>query len=160
MKSLAIIWLSLWVNLLCGQQYLYIQKQGKVPYKRLAVNDVLSLRTQDSKDWVEGKVTGISGKSVVINDVAYTLSDIEAMRTFNPLMKIGGTSLMAGGVLFSGLAVVNRLGSGDRPLLRNGQIITSAALLGTGGLLRWTSRKTYKKDKGWSFKVIDLENVE
>lgn len=140
-----------------SQQYLYLVKKGDTPYKRLTIGDNLKLKTSETDGWVNGRISAISAKSITLGRVTYPYAEIEAMRTYNSLMKTGGYALGIGGVMFTGIAFFNRSVNGDTPLLYPGQIITGAILVTSGYIMYLCSRKTYRKSNGWQFKVIDLE---
>ncbi len=139
-----------------AQQYIYLVKKGNTPYKRLGISDPIRIKTYEGGKWIEGRISNISTKSITLGRVSYPISEIEAMRTYSSLMKTGGYTLGVGGIFFTGIALFNRAINEDRPLLYPGQIITGGALVGTGYLLYLFSRKTYKVENGWQFKVIDL----
>jgi hypothetical protein len=140
-----------------AQQYLYLVKKGETPYKRLGISDALKIKTAEDGEWVSGRISAISAESITLGKVTYAFSEIEAMRTYNSLMRTSGYTLGIGGVMFTGIALFNRAANGDTPLLYPGQIVTGAVLLGSGYILYLCSRKTYKKEDGWQYKVIDLE---
>lgn len=142
-----------------SQSYLYLQKNNEVPYKRLGLYDTVIFKT-DSSEWVGGKIHSISNEVIRIDGVDYLLADIVGFRTHNELIYLGGTAMAIAGVGFTGIALVNRTVNGDTPLLRPGQIVFGAALSGAGLLVRWLSRKTYLRDKGWHWKVISLDNLD
>ncbi len=140
-----------------SQQYLYLKRPGEVPQKRLEINDALKIKMQDSPVWVSGKITSISSKSLTINEKVYPLSDITAMRTYNQMLRFGGSAFFIGGLMFTGIIFTNRVINDDEPLLRPGQIILGSSLIAGGGIMRWLSRKTYRSSDGWRFEVIDLD---
>lgn len=139
-----------------GQQYLYLVKKGDTPYKRLALYDEIRIKTSEEGKWVKGLIQGISTKTITVGKVTYPFSEIEAMRTYNSLLKLGGYALGTGGIMFTGIAAFNAGINGDTPILYPIQIIAGVALLSSGYIVYAFSRKTYKKDKGWQYKVIDL----
>lgn len=141
-----------------SQRYLYIQKGNEVPYKRLSLYDPITFRT-DSSGWVDGRIQAISVENIRINGKDYLLADIQGFRTHHELIYIAGTALGAGGILFTGISIFNRGINGDRPLVRSRQLLWGAALTGSGLLIRWLSRKTYLRDKGWHWKVIALDKI-
>lgn len=142
-----------------SQQYLYLKKKGEVPYKRLALYNSIKIQTEEGGDWVEGKITAINEKSITVGTTSYPLKEIKAMRTYNHLLRLGGTAIAGGGILFSGIAFFNRTTNGDNPLLTPGQINFGIGMLAGGLVIRWLSRKTYKAEKGWTWEVINLNKT-
>lgn len=140
-----------------AQQYLYLVKKGNTPYKRLGISDPIKIRTAEDGDWISGRISAISAESITVGKLTYAFAEIDAMRTYNSLLRSGGYTLAIGGVMFPGIALFNRAVNGDTPLLYPGQIITGGILIGSGFVMYLFSRKTYEKEDGWQFKVIDLE---
>ncbi len=139
-----------------GQQYLYLVKKGDTPYKRLGINEPLYIKTTEDGAWVKGLIKEISTESITVGKVTYPFSEIEAMRTYSSLLKTTGYALGIGGVMFTGIAAFNATINNERPILYPVQIVTGVLLLSGGYIAYLSSRKTYKKDKGWQYKVIDL----
>jgi len=158
-KILCLLLLScLSVNLL-GQQFLYIKKEHAPPVYRLTLNEVLQFKTADSDNFVEGRVTHISTEHLGLNEVLYSLEDIVVIRRYQQFTKAAGTGLGAAGLLYPVLASVNQVINFRRPLLTDGQAIASASMLGSGLILRWMSRKTYRKEDGYIWEVIDFQKL-
>jgi hypothetical protein len=141
-----------------SQQYLYLVKKGNTPHKRLGIHDPLQIKTSEDGNWIKGHINSISEKSITLGNRTYPFSEIEAMRTYNGLVRTTGYAIGLGGIMFTGIAAFNRGVNGDQPLLFPVQIVTGAVLLGSGYVVYLLSRKTYKKEDDWQFKVIDLND--
>lgn len=139
-----------------GQQYIYFQKDNDIPHKRIAKHEEVTFRPADEKEWIKGRLQEINEESITVNNRIYPLKKIEAFKTHHELVYLGGTAMGAAGLLFTGIAFFNRLINGDRPLLTEGQMIFGAGMIAGGLLVRWLARKTYEKEDGWQWKVIDL----
>jgi len=155
-RFLTILLITVGINL-PAQQYLYLKQTGEIPYKRLKVNDPIKIRVAKSPEWISGKITSIETSVIEINKTAYKLASIEAVRTYNEMLKLSGSTFLVGGVLFTGIVLINGLINSDSPLIRQGQVVFGSAMVSGGLLVRWLSRKTYHKSKGWQFEVIDLD---
>lgn len=141
---------------LYSQQYLYLQKGNEVPYKRLSLKDPVKIKTAEGDHWISGFLEEITSESINVGGVVYPYKEIVAFRTYSDLMRISGTALAAGGVLLTGIVVVNNLINNEGLTISKGEGIVAASMLGSGLILRWASRKTYKKEDGWKWNVIDL----
>lgn len=142
-----------------AQQYLYIKKSGDLARERLTINDRVYIKVKDNKKWIGGMIKGLTTKSMDLGNSTYAFADIEAMKTYNSLLRVTGTGIAGAGVLFTGIAFFNRLVNGDTPLLFPGQIAFGSGMLAGGLLVRWLSVKKYKKSKGWTWEVIDLDSL-
>ena len=140
-----------------GQQYLYLQKDNDIPHTRLELKDRVKFKTADTADWTAGILHEITSESITVGGVTYPLKEIVAFRTRNSLVYTLGSAGVAGGALFTGIFLVNGLINSDSPVITNKQIILGASLVSAGFLVRWLSRKTFEKEDGWKWNVIDLE---
>lgn len=140
-----------------AQQYLYLQKGNDVPHTRLSLQDKVTFKTEGSDAWTKGPLQEITAESITVGGVSYPLKEIVAFRTNNDLVYFLGTAGIAGGLLFSGIILVNGLIAGSSPIISGNQVILGSSLVAGGFLVRWLSRKTYQKEKGWQWNVIDLE---
>ncbi len=157
MKNTLCVLLLLLAGSVYGQQYLYLQKGNDVPHTRLSLKDHVKFKTSDSTGWTSGILQSITTESITVGGVTYPLEEIKAFRTRNSLGYTIGSAAAAGGVFFSAIIMANGLISGERPIITNNQIILGAGLLTSGLLTRWLSLKTYNREDGWHWKVIDLE---
>ncbi len=142
--------------MLPAQQYLYLKKNNNIPAHRFALKDRIHFKMAGADKWDKGLLQEINQETIKVNGVDYALADVAAVRSQNDLIKITGSALLTGGVFFTGIAFVNRVVNGDRPVLTNGQLIWGASLMGGGALILWASRKTYRATDGWKWVVIDL----
>lgn len=158
MKTLSIFLIFCFCSIgLSAQQYLYITKKGSTPAERLGINSKVKIKIEGESEWIEGSLKRIDANAIKINDRLFYFSNIEAIRTYNHLVKVIGSAIWGGGVFFTSIAFVNRLINDDDPLIRPSQVTFGAGMIGAGALISWASRKTYSKAKGYSFKVIDLD---
>ncbi len=130
-----------------------------MPAERFGLKERVTFKTQDSKRFTGGILQNVSKESIEVDGVIYPLSEIVAFKTHGELLNLAGSSMAVGGVFFTGIIFVNRLINSDSPLLRQNQIYLGAGLVAGGLLVRWASRKTYNKEKGWEWVVIDFEEV-
>ncbi len=142
-----------------GQQYLYVQRNNEVPDRRFELYEDLSIYTIGAEDWMKGKITAISSEYLEIEGVKYALADIEAIRVSHDLWYVMGSGMLAGGILFPAVAGFNQAINGANPFLTAAQATTGAILISAGLLTRWLSRSTYRRNKGWHWKVIDFQNL-
>lgn len=146
----------------CGQaqQFLYLKRNNEFPDHRFVLHEKVNFRTGETDEWATGKLEEIRQESVKISGVVYPLKDITAFRTRNALLDLFGSALWSGGLLFTGIAFFNRTINGDKPLLTNGQIIFGSSLIVSGLVVNWLNLKTYKKEEGYNWVVIDINEYQ
>lgn len=160
MKFILSLLLALGAMTLSAQKYLYIKKGNQVPSERIGLYSRVVFKTTESTKFMKGIMNDVTPSSITINNKTYALSDIEAFRSRNELLTIGGTALAGGALLYTALGLANRLGGYDDGGFTSGQWITVTSLFGGGLIMRWAGRRTYKSDKGWKWEVIDLSDTE
>lgn len=152
--------MALAINL-SAQKYLYIKKGNNAPKLRISLNEQVTFKTIESTKFIQGIMNDLSPTTITINGKMYALGDVQAFRVRNELLTIGGTALAGGALLFTSLALINRIGSSySGGGLTTGQWVTAASFFGGGLIMRWLGKRTFDKDKGWNWQVIDLEKTE
>lgn len=141
---------------LTAQQYLYIKQGNEFPEKRYGVSDGVRFRTEEKGPWVNGIIREIGKDYLQVNNVVYPLDAIVAFRSNGELLTIGGTALWAGGILFTGIALVNGVINGDQPIIRGSQLVWGGGLVAAGFGMMALGQKTYHKKNGWEWVTIDL----
>lgn len=160
MKVLLSALLLLGAFSLPAQKYIYLKKGNDVPAMRIGINERVVFKTAESTKFMKGIMNDVTPSSITINYKTYALEDIEAFRGRNELLTIGGTALAGGALLYTSLGLINRLGSYDDGGFTSSQWITITSIFGAGLIMRWAGKRTYKKDKGWIWQVIDFSDVE
>lgn len=141
-----------------AQKYLYIKHNNQPPADRIGLHERVVFKTAESRTFTKGLLDDITPGSITVDGRTYPLASIESFRTRNELMTIGGTAMMAGSLMFTALAVINRTGLSGNFTQR--EALGLGAVFGGGLLLRWAGRRTFKKEKGWKWEVIDLDSNE
>lgn len=147
----------LFATSLSAQQYLYIQKGNEVPHARIGVNERVQFKTREGDDWIKGLVQNIGNESITVGRVTYPFSEIVTFRRRNSFLYTVGTAGLGGGAFFTGIFLVNGLINDSSPIITERQMAVGASLMAAGAIVQWFSKKTYKLEKGWHWKVIDLE---
>lgn len=140
-----------------SQQYLYIKKQGEMPKERIGINERITFKIKGEEEWINGLLKELKGNAIKVNDRLFYFSNIEGIRTYNSLLKTVGSTLWVGGAFFTSIAAVNSIINEERPILSNRQIGLGIGLGVVGVMVGRLSRKTYLKEKGYNFEVIDLD---
>lgn len=140
-----------------SQQYLYIKKKGELPKERIGVNDNIKFKINGREEWISGMLKEITATAIKVNDRLFYFSNIESIQTQSQLLKTLGTSMWVGGAFFSSIAAVNSIINDERPILSNNQIILGSGLGAIGYLVGRLALKTYSREKGYNFEVIDLD---
>ncbi len=141
---------------LFSQQYLYLQKGNEVPHTRIGLKERVKFKTVDSEEWVEGILQEITDESITVGRFTYPLDQILSFRTRNSFVYLLGTAGVAGGTLFTSIFILNGI-INNETLLTENQAILGASLITAGFIVRLLARKTFHKDQGWHWKVIDLD---
>lgn len=157
MKSRSLVFLFVLFSFLAeGQQYLYVKKKGELPAERLTLHDNVKIKVSDTTSWVKGPLEMINTESIKVKGQVFRLKEVKAIRVNNGLMRLGGTAMWAGGILFTSVALINGIINDDNPVIYPGQIAFGSGLVAGGVLVSWLSRKTYSREKGYFYEVIDL----
>lgn len=156
MKFIPILFLILTAGGLSGQQYLYIKQGNEFPALRYGISDRVKFRTGEDLPWVSGVIREIGSDFLRINNVVYPFEDIIAFRSNDELLTIGGTALWGGGVLFTGLALINGVINNDKPVIKGSQLAWGGALVAVGFGMIALAKKDYYREDGWHWVTIDL----
>lgn len=157
LKTAFLLVLFLSMTDLSAQQYIYLQKKGNVPYKRLTLYDDLKILPKDSDDWIKGKINFIAQESLEINGTRILYSDIQKLKTYSSTLKLTGAALGIAGGGYAFLSTFNSAINGESTLIYSNEVITSSILLAGGLIMYFSSGKTYDIDKGWELRIIDTE---
>lgn len=152
MRAIVLLSLVLLFGSAQAQQMIYLQKGHELPYRKLSLGDHLAVKAGD--EWIEGLITDIRPDRIALNKIEVLFSEITAYRTWNEMMRWGGTGLMIAGLGYLGLSTFNSLTNGDRPLLYGSEVAGWGSIAAGGWLMKYLSRKTYHREKGWELRVI------
>jgi hypothetical protein len=139
-----------------NQSFLYVMKRGEVPAERLNLGVKVAIKVAEEKDFIKGNIGLITADRIQVGKRTVLLSSVTDLRPYNELLSLVGYALAGGGAMFTGIFAVNSTINSERPILRNSQVVTGVSLIGSGLALIYLGRNTYKTEKGWYFKVIDL----
>ena len=156
MKHIFLLILLGWAFLGKGQQFIYIKKGNEFPALKYGLRDQVKIRTHEELPWVSGMIREIGDDFIKINNVVYPLDAIIAFRNRNELATVTGTALWAGGVFFTGLALINGAINNDQPIIRGSQLAWGGGLVIAGLGVVALGKKDFYREDGWSWVVIDL----
>lgn len=139
-----------------NQTFLYVMKKGEVPAERLNLGDKVAIKVAEEEDYIKGNIRLITAERIQVGKRTVLLSSVTKLRTSSELLSLAGYALAGGGAMFTGVFAINSTINNERPILRDSQVVTGAGLIGSGLALIYLGRKTYRTEKGWYFKVIDL----
>lgn len=135
---------------------IYIMRDGEVPAERLRLGDYIAIHEAEA-EWFKGTITAINDEYVQVNNRSFSIKHIDGIRTYNQLGTLGGQALWKGGLLFASIAIVNGIINSDEPLVQPVFLYYTGGAAILGGILHWMSRKTYRLENNWYFKVIDYK---
>lgn len=134
------------------QQQLSVYKANGTLAMRIFPGDQLSIKTLEG--WQHGELELLLTDSLVHAGRKLALSNVLGVRQTKGFAAGAGANLLIGGILWPGLVAINGLSSGARPLVTGRALLASGAMLGTGALLLWRSRKTYHTSEPGRLRII------
>ncbi len=144
-----------------GQQYLVVQKLGKVKNFKYEVGDKIMVKTREGEFTVDGEITGLSDTSVTINSYV-EVGFRNVAQVLRPRMFFKALSqlfFIQGGIAYTTIVGINGLINNDSPIIDEQTIIISATMVGIGFVMKpFYLRKLNTKEK-WKLKVIDFDNI-
>ncbi len=109
------------------------------------------------EDWISGAITKADSNSLRIGKEEFLLSEIEAVRIRKSILRLFGSALKGGGLLYMGVVSANSLINNERPIIQNGELLGGTAAVGLGFLFNRLSYKDIELEDGWSLKVIQFK---
>ena len=144
-----------------GQQYLVVQKSGKVKNFKYEVGDEIMISTRKGDLKVSGEITKISDTSVTINSyVEVGFSNVaKVLRPRRYFTKLSKLFFIRGGIAYVTIVGINGIINNDSPLIDEQTLGISAAMVAIGLAMKpFYIRKLDMMGK-WKLKVIDFENI-
>ncbi len=141
-----------------AQKILFLERPGTTKYRQYEVGDLITFQSHDTK--FKGHIIQINDSSFRIDkERLHQLSDIQYVIANKNGWKTGGKILASLGVLYLGVSALNGVIAPDEPqVVSKNEAITSASLVGAGGLLHLVPNRKFKMGKSWRLRVIDFTN--
>lgn len=156
MRPVLILLLMLFFGLSHGQQHqLSVYKANGTLAMKLYPGDEFAIKT--ARGWQSGELEALLTDTIIHAGQKLALTSILGVRQTKEFAAGAGANLMIGGTLWPVLVAVNGITSGARPLVTSRSMVASAAMLGAGALLLWSSRKSYNTSAPGRLRIIHFE---
>lgn len=152
---LVLLFCQLSFTVLGQQQQLSVYKANGTLAMRIFPGDQLSLKTAEG--WQYGELEMLLTDSLVHAGRKLALSSILGVRQTKGFAAGAGANLLVGGTIWPALVAINGLSSGARPLVTSRALLASAAMLGAGSLLLWSSRKAYNTTEPGRLRILHFD---
>lgn len=144
-----------------GQQYLVLQKLGKVKNFKYEVGDKIMVKTRHGELTVDGEITGLSDTSVTINSyVEVGFSNVaQVLRPRIFFTALSRLFFIRGGIAYTSIVGINGLINNDSPVIDEQTLVISATMVGIGFAMKPFYLRKLDAIEKWKLKVIDFDNI-
>lgn len=144
-----------------GQQYLVVQKPGKVKNFKYEVGDEIMINTRKGDLTLSGEITDISDTCVTINTyIDVGLSNIaKVLRPRRFFTKLSKLFFIRGGIAYVTIVGINGIINNDSPLIDEQTLTISASMVAIGLAMKPLYIRKLDTTGKWALKVIDFDNI-
>lgn len=146
---------------LSGQQYLVVQKQGKVKNFKYEIGDEIMVKTRNGDLKFSGDITKITDSSLTINsyvEVAFE-NVAQVLRPRRYFTKLSKLFFIRGGIAYVTIVGINGIINNDSPLIDDQTLKISATMVAIGFLMKPFYIRKLDTDEKWKLKFIDFDNI-
>lgn len=156
-----IVSLLLAVCSVSGQQYLVVQKSGKVKNFKYEVGDEIMIKTRKGDFSLSGEITRITDTSLTINSyVEIGFGNVaKVLRPRRYFTKLSKLFFIRGGIAYVTIVGINGVINNDSPLIDDQTLKISAAMVATGFLMKPFYMRKLDAIGKWKLKAIDFDNI-
>jgi hypothetical protein len=145
----------------CFSQVLEISfvKSGKLKKYHIAVGDVLQYKVSGERKYWKDRVASFGDSAIVFTTgqfVEFKQINTVKLRSPNRLIRVFKSVFIKAGILFIIVDSVNNAILGREPLVNEKSVLISAALMGTGLLLRRAAIIKLRINKDKTLRVLNL----
>lgn len=143
-----------------AQQYLVLQKRGKVKNFKYQIGNDISLQLKREDYVMSGEITKITDTSLFIN-TTFEIQYNEISMVLKPRRFIQKLSknIIWGGFIFTGIVGFNGMINNDSPLIDKGSLIFSGSMVAAGFLLKPLYFRKFDMASKWQFKNLDFNHI-
>lgn len=143
-----------------AQQYLVLQKRGKLKNFKYQPGNDISLQLKREDFIITGEITKITDTSLSLN-YAIEIQFDEISRVLKPrqFYKKLSKSMIVGGLIFTGIVGLNGVLNNDSPLIDKGSLIFSASMITGGFLMKPLFVRKFDLTSKWDFKNLDFSHI-
>jgi hypothetical protein len=144
-----------------AQQYLVVQKLGKVRNFKYEVGDEIMIRTRKGDFSLNGEITKISDTSLTLNSyVEIGFSNVaKVLRPRRYFTKLSKLFFIRGGIAYVTIVGINGIINNDSPLIDEQTLTISATMVAVGFLMKPFYIRKLDTISKWKIKVIDFDNI-
>ena len=144
-----------------AQQYLVVQKTGKVKNFKYQTGDEITLVINNGDFTIQGEITSITDTSLYINSyIEVQFSNISAVlkpRRF--FIKLSKLFFIRGGIAYVTIVGINGIINNDSPLIDEQTIAISAVMVAIGVAMKPFYIRKLNTVSKWQIKMIDFDNI-
>lgn len=144
-----------------AQQYLVVQKIGKVKNFKYVPGDGIALRTKKGNFDIQGDITHITDTSLFINSyIEVKFSNISAiLRPRRYFTKLSKLFFIRGGIAYVTIVGINGIINNDSPMIDDQTLKISAVMVSIGLLMKPFYVRKLDTTSRWQIKMIDFKNI-
>lgn len=145
-----------------AQQYLILQKRGKVKNFKYQPGNTISIKTVNGDFFISGEITSFSDSAVWINDqMKVELDNIELLfRKSGFFDRLSRLFFIRGGVAYFLIDGTNRTIHREYPIIHESTILISATMIATGVAMRPIVTRKFDLSKNWRLKILDFDAMK
>lgn len=140
-----------------SQQFILLEKAGTFKNYKYFTGDDISLILKSDGRRIDGQITRIGDSTFVINNQEeFWLGDVMSVVKSRFFFSYFGYGAMIGGAFYLSLDAVNRVITGDTPVVTSETAVIGGALIGSGWLMSlFKERKIHVgKDRRWRLRIM------
>ncbi len=144
-----------------AQQYLIVQKNGKVKNFKYQTGDEIMLQIKNGDFNLKGEITKLSDTSLTIDsylEIRYSnISKVLRPRAF--LTRLSKLFFIRGGVAYVTIVGINGLINNDSPMIDEQTIAVSASMVAIGFVMKPFYIRKLDLTKNWHIKMINFDAI-
>lgn len=144
-----------------GQQYLVVQKNGKVKNFKYQTGDEIMLQTKNGAFNLKGEITQLSDSSLTINSyIEIKYSNIaKLLRPRRYFTKLSKLFFIRGGIAYVTIVGINGIINNDSPMIDEQTLAISATMVAIGLIMKPFYIRKLDVTKKWHIKMINFDMI-
>lgn len=142
-----------------AQQYLVLQKKGKLKNFKYETGSKISLKTRRGNFNIEGRLTQIGDTSIVIDhSIEIGVTNIVAIyRSSGFLNRLSTLFFIQGGIAYFLIDGTNRAINQEYPVIDESTLLISGTMIATGFALRPFITRKFDIPEKWEIKILNFD---
>jgi hypothetical protein len=144
-----------------GQQYLVVQKYGKVKNFKYQTGDEIMLEIKNGAFNLTGEITQLSDSSLTINSyVEIKYENItKVLRPRRYFTKLSKLFFIRGGIAYVTIVGINGIINNDSPLIDEQTLTISATMVAIGLIMKPFYIRKLDLTKKWHLKMLNFDMI-